>query len=114
MGMAHQLLFCITYIEETCLHMNKVRDDKTPVILRGIILPDQWDDAGSIISFSLMTDDEDRFFIEYMDYQENVLLSFLRKKVEVSGIVKSTKRDEKVITLFMISPIGENINNTQL
>lgn len=94
--------------------MDKVRDDKIPVILRGIILPDQWDDAGAIISFAFMTDDEDRFVIEYVDYQKDVLLSFLRKKVEVSGIVKSTEKGEKMITLFTISPIGENIDNTHL
>lgn len=94
--------------------MDRVKDEKNHIILRGIILPDKWDDTGSIINFALMTDDEDRYLIEYVDHQENVLISFLRKKVEVSGIEKSTEKDEKVITLFTISPIGENIDNTRL
>ena len=61
--------------------------DRKQVKIRGIIVPSEWDEKGTVISISLSTFDEDEYLIE-KDEKGGQLLLLIREEVEVRGIVR--------------------------
>lgn len=54
--------------------------------LRGIIVPEGWDDQGKVLRLAIVTYDEGRVLIT-PDLQGMKLLSWLRKTVKLEGIL---------------------------
>jgi hypothetical protein len=65
--------------------MNKNYKNKQS-ILRGIVLPNQWDSNGKIKRIALNTHDEKEYIIDFSG-QGKDLLNHLKKMIEVEGKV---------------------------
>ena len=61
--------------------------DQSLIKIDGLITPSNWDDGGNVTALALSTFDEDEYVIE-KGRKGDQLYSFIRKKVEVRGIVK--------------------------
>lgn len=59
-----------------------------PFAIRGIVIPVDWDDAGSVISISILTSDEDEYLVHW-DEMGKQLLPFIREEVEATGVLES-------------------------
>lgn len=59
-----------------------------PFAIRGIVIPVDWDDAGSVISISILTSDEDEYLVHW-DEKGKQLLPFIREEVEATGVLES-------------------------
>ena len=72
--------------------------------IRGIILPAEWDEKGNIKNILISTPNEEEYFITSNEKSE-MLMDFLRREVEVVGLVKKNKL-QKSITIqdFSIKP----------
>jgi hypothetical protein len=57
--------------------------------IRGLVIPVEWDEDGNIRNLAISTYDEDEYWIE-MDQRIKQLMSIVRKKVEVTGLVGET------------------------
>ena len=68
-----------------------------PIEIRGVIIPDNWDDAGAVIGVALSAFDEVNYLIRN-DAKGRELASLLQSEVEVQGHVE-TIGDRKVITV---------------
>jgi len=63
------------------------RIHKNMIKIKGIITPADWDERGNITGLAIATFDEDEYIVEKNKEGEH-LYSFMRKEVEVSGIIK--------------------------
>ena len=61
--------------------------DRNQIRISGIIIPSGWGEKGNIITISIMTFDEDEYFID-KDETGGQLLSLIHKVIEVRGIVR--------------------------
>jgi hypothetical protein len=66
--------------------MNKKEMEPDRFILRGIILPSQWDKTGKVVRISLNTDDEKEYMIACSG-RGRELRNYTRKMIEVDGKV---------------------------
>lgn len=57
-----------------------------PITIRGIIVPEVWDDQGQVLKLAIVTYDEDRVLIA-PNTQGLELMSWLRKTVKLEGIL---------------------------
>lgn len=64
-------------------------------IIRGVVLPMDWDDQGNVVRIAISSHDEMEYMVE-KDDKGRELLAFIRKEVEVSGEV-GEKNQKKVI-----------------
>jgi hypothetical protein len=72
--------------------------------LRGIILPSEWDEKGNIKNILISTPNEEEYFITRNEKSE-MLMDFLRREVEVVGLVKKNKLQKSItIQNFSIKP----------
>lgn len=66
--------------------MNKDKQKHDRSILRGIILPSQWDKKGRVMRISLNTHDEKEYIIDYSGRGKE-LRNHLKELIEVDGKV---------------------------
>ena len=60
------------------------------VIIRGIIIPADWDEKGNVVAVAVSTYDEVEYLIENNEKGKE-LKAFIREEVEASGILKKEK-----------------------
>ena len=65
--------------------------------IRGIILPEKWNDNGNVISVAIHTDDESTYLIE-QNRKGRELLKLVRRKVEAEGKIRE-RLDGKTILM---------------
>lgn len=70
----------------------------------GVLVPDQWEEDGEISGLALLTNDESKYVINCSDL-ENDIMPLLRKKIEISGLLKSKAR-EKTILVTEFRPVS--------
>ena len=68
----------------------KGRQATTPVIIRGIIIPADWDEKGNVFAVALSTYDEVEYLIENNEKGKE-LEAFIREEVEMRGILREEK-----------------------
>ena len=66
--------------------MSKEKKEHDRSILRGIILPSQWDKTGKVVRISLNTYDEKEYIIDHSG-RGRELRHYLKKMIEVDGKV---------------------------
>lgn len=64
------------------------REDQ--ITVRGILIPVEWDESGSVLTTAVSTNQEDQFVIEDSKKGEE-LRAHLRAEVEVTGSVKESE-----------------------
>jgi len=60
----------------------------TLITIRGIVIPVDWDEKGSVVALAISTPDEDEYFIDRDHHKGKELLHFIQEDVEVSGVVR--------------------------
>jgi hypothetical protein len=66
------------------------------IIIRGLLVPVDWDEEGNITEIAVSTYFEEEYLIE-KNAREEVLLPFLRQKVKVIGFVRMDERGRKIV-----------------
>jgi len=56
-------------------------------MIRGVIIPMDWDEHGNVVRIAISSNDEKEYLVG-KGGKGNELLSFIRKEVEVGGVVK--------------------------
>ena len=69
---------------------------KHSIVIRGLLVPVDWDERGNIIETAVSTYFEEEYFIE-RNARGEALLPFLRQKVKVIGLVRMNDRGRKVV-----------------
>jgi len=67
-------------------------------ILRGLILPVDWDGRGTIRSIAVSTNSEEEYLIDENPLADE-LLAFTRLRVKVRGSVREDETGRKIITV---------------
>ena len=78
--------------------------DQKKVTIIGVLVPDQWEDNGEISGLALLTDDESKYVVNCRDIEYDIM-PMLRKKIEVSGLLK-TNAQEKTILVSDFRPVS--------
>jgi len=68
----------------------KRKAGKNLVIIRGIVIPADWDERGNVVAIAVSTYDEVEYLIEN-DEKGKELKAFIREEVEVSGTLREEK-----------------------
>lgn len=66
--------------------------------LRGLILPVEWDERGTIRSIAVSTNSEEEYLVDESPLADE-LLAFLRLRVKVRGSVREKENGKKFITV---------------
>lgn len=69
---------------------------KKRITIRGLVVPVEWDEDGSVCGIALSTFDEQEYFISSQDRGKE-LLAFIRKEVEVRGLLNRMKNRQALI-----------------
>lgn len=75
--------------------------DHKPVIVRGLVIPADWDNEGRIVGVFIATADEDQYFVLERDIVRP-LLKRLREEVIISGVVQKAG-GKKLLTQCRLS-----------
>ena len=73
-------------------------DSNCLTTIRGLIIPVEWDERGSIIAASISSNFEEEYLIDHNVWGE-MMKAFLRQKVKVTGFVKEDELGKKVIAV---------------
>jgi hypothetical protein len=71
------------------------RTDEKLIKIRGLVTPADWDERGKVRAIALSTFTEDEYVIE-KNSEEKRLYAFMRKEIEVSGIIKETDGKKRI------------------
>ena len=71
------------------------RADRKLIKIRGIVIPAGWNDNGNVTTLAIATFNEEEYLIE-KNQQEIQLYSFIRKEVEVDGIIKGFNGKKRI------------------
>ena len=66
--------------------------------IKGIVIPVDWDEKGSVVALSISTPNEDEYLIDKDHLKGKELLHLIQEEVEVSGIVREDE-DKKIIAV---------------
>jgi len=67
-----------------------------PIIVRGLIIPMDWDDRGNVTGVAISTSLEEEYWIE-LDRRGEELLGFVRERVKASGKVRRDAQGREVL-----------------
>jgi 5S rRNA maturation endonuclease (ribonuclease M5) len=67
------------------------------ITIRGIVIPVDWDEKGTVIATALSTHNEEEYSIDH-DYKGDELLRYIQKEVQVSGVERKNN-NKKTITI---------------
>jgi hypothetical protein len=80
--------------------------------IRGIIIPERWDDNGDIIRVALHTNDEKAYLVEHTRKGKE-LVNLIHKKVEATGKIRE-RLDGKMFITVQNYTIKEEQNGVSL
>ena len=66
--------------------------------LRGLILPVDWDERGTIRSIAVSTNSEEEYLVDENPLADE-LLAFVRLRAKVRGFVRESENGKKIITV---------------
>ena len=66
--------------------------------IRGIVIPDGWDEKGNVISLAIATYLEEKFLVADNTGGRR-LMSLLKKRVAVDGVIKEEEDKVKIIEI---------------
>ena len=71
---------------------------ETLATITGLLMPADWDEKGNIIAAVISTYSEEEYLID-QDSRNEELLTFVRQRVKVSGLVREDEDGNKMITI---------------
>ncbi|MBC8392023.1 MAG: hypothetical protein H8E17_05595 [Deltaproteobacteria bacterium] len=84
----------------------KKRKKDSQALIKGIIIPSQWDDKGKIIGVSINSNDEKAYLIEPIGAGKD-LLNLIHQKLAVRGKVRQRIDGNKLIRVTDCKTIEE-------
>ena len=69
--------------------------DRKLIKIQGIVIPAGWNENGNVTALAISTFNEEEYLIE-KNQQEIQLYSFIRKEVEVDGIIKGFNGKKRI------------------
>jgi len=86
-----------------------VRKTKTKMtMIRGVIIPMDWDEHGNVVRIAISSHDEKEYLVE-KGGKGTELLAFIRREVEVGGVVKEEDHRKMIRVKQYILRKGEEI-----
>jgi len=76
----------------------KRRTVDKPTMVRGIVIPVDWDKEGNALAVAISSPDEQEYLIE-QDEKGKELIGLIRQEIEVSGMVRKANKDRKTIAV---------------
>ena len=74
--------------------------------IKGLIIPADWDEKGSIVAATISTNFEEEYLID-QNVRGEELIAFLRQKVKVTGFVTEDELGKKVIAVEQYEVLEE-------
>jgi 5S rRNA maturation endonuclease (ribonuclease M5) len=74
-----------------------MKEGEKVITIRGIVIPVDWDEKGTVIATALSTHNEEEYSIDH-DYKGDELLRYIQKEVQVSGVERKNN-NKKTITI---------------
>jgi len=75
---------------------NQTGDELTSI--KGILIAVDWDEKGNTLAAAVFDQDEEDYLV-HLDAKGKELLGFIRREVEVVGVVRKTTKRRKTITV---------------
>lgn len=75
---------------------NQTGDELTSI--KGILIAVDWDENGNTLAAAVFDQDEEDYLV-HLDAKDKELLGFIRREVEVVGVVRKTTKGRKTITV---------------
>jgi hypothetical protein len=75
------------------------------ITIRGIVIPVDWDEKGTVIAAALSTHKEEEYLIEHTD-EGRKMMAFIQHEVEARGVVRKDHH-KKTITIGTFELIGK-------
>ncbi|OQX21302.1 MAG: hypothetical protein BWK80_33850 [Desulfobacteraceae bacterium IS3] len=69
------------------------------ITAEGIVVPADWDENGKVIAVAISTYEEDEYIIDSENEKGRELLKIMRRKISVTGMIKSDTKYRKMITV---------------
>lgn len=82
-----------------------MREGGKIITIRGIVIPVDWDEKGTVIAAALSTHNEEEYSID-RDYKGEELLRYIQKEVQVSGVARKSN-NRKTISIRAFELIRE-------
>ena len=90
--------------------MNKVSKRTVKPKIRGIIIPERWDDNGNAIRVAIHTDDEKAYLVE-QGRKAKELVNLIHKRVVATGKIRERLDGKILITVKDYIVIEEQFEN---
>ena len=90
--------------------MYKVKKKGRKPVISGIVIPEQWDANGKVVTVTIHTNDEKVFLVEHTKIG-NDLLDLIHKKVEVTGKIRERLDGKTSIGIKSYTTIDEQSEN---
>jgi len=75
---------------------NQTGDELTSI--RGILIAVDWDENGNTVAAAVFDQDEEDYLV-HLDAKGKELLGFIRREVEIVGVIRKTSKGRKTITV---------------
>ncbi len=70
------------------------------ITTKGIVVPAEWDENGNVVAVAVSTYDEDEYLIDIQSKKGKELMGIMRKKIRVTGEIRSVAKDRKIMTVI--------------
>ena len=88
--------------------MNTELKDTTNVsaqpVIRGLIIPEQWDKEGRVVAITIQTNREEVYFVKH-NKTGRELLSFVHQEIEANGKITKSLNGTASVTVKSFRPI---------
>ena len=78
--------------------------ERRKITAKGILLPSEWDDKGSILALTFFTHDEDEYLVKGKGMMPE-LMAVLRQELVIEGYLK-WEEGQKMLQITAFSPFG--------
>ncbi|UCF73659.1 MAG: hypothetical protein JSW35_04210 [Deltaproteobacteria bacterium] len=68
------------------------------VTIKGLVIPVDWDEKGTVVAVAISTHDEKEYLID-RDEKGRELLHFIQQEVQASGILRESEDKKKIIAV---------------
>jgi hypothetical protein len=82
-------------MEQATVMQKNIKDKRSRLFLKGIVVPSKWDDSGNITGISLAAFNEEIYHITN-NGKGKELINYLGKKVEIEGDLDPATRQKKI------------------
>ena len=91
--------------------MGHARNENTRAQIKGLIIPEQWDQEGKVVGITIQTDREEIYFVAPNETGRD-LLSFVHEEVEADGEITKRLNGTAMITVDNFRTVKSDVAQT--